>query len=42
MIGVAVGGFADDSFPMPDQSVWDDKRHDWIRFPDGVARRPGA
>ncbi len=42
MIGVAVGAFADDSFPMPDQSVWDDKRHDWISFPDAMARRPGA
>lgn len=42
MIGVAVGAFADASFPMPDQSVWDDKRHAWIRFPDAMTTRPGA
>jgi hypothetical protein len=42
MIGVAVGAFADPSFPMPDQSVWDGKRHAWVSFPDDMTRRPAA
>jgi hypothetical protein len=39
MIGVAVGAFADPSFPMPDQSVSDEMRHDWIAFPESMATR---
>jgi len=32
MIAVAVGCFADPSFPAPTQSVWDDQRHPWVTF----------
>lgn len=40
MIGVAVGAFADPDYPMPEQSVWHDKRHAWINFPDTMLTRP--
>jgi hypothetical protein len=39
LIGVAVGAFADPSYPMPDQSVCDEKRHSWIAFPASMAKR---
>jgi hypothetical protein len=42
LIGVAVGAFADPSYPAPDQSVWDAKRHFWVTFPAAVATRAGA
>ena len=31
-IAVAVGSFADPSFPAPTQSVWDEWRHTWVTF----------
>jgi hypothetical protein len=31
-IAVAVGSFADPSFPAPTQSVWDERRHPWVTF----------
>ncbi len=34
LIGVAVGAFADPSFPAPTQSVWNERRHPWVRFPE--------
>ena len=39
MIGVAVGAFADPSFPMPNQSVSDARRYSWVQFPEGMKRR---
>ncbi|MGA2410601.1 MAG: GFA family protein [Candidatus Binataceae bacterium] len=42
MIGVAVGAFADPLFPVPHQSVWDNKRHSWITFPDEIQTRPSG
>ena len=35
-VGVAVGAFADPSFPEPQVSVYDCRRHPWVRLPDGV------
>jgi hypothetical protein len=29
-IAVAVGSFADPSFPAPTQSVWNERRHPWV------------
>ena len=29
---VAVGSFADPSFPAPTQSVWNERRHTWVTF----------
>ena len=35
-VGVAVGAFGDAAFPMPQVSVYDCRRHPWVRLPDGV------
>jgi len=35
-VSVAVGGFGDPDFPPPTVSVYDCRRHDWVRLPDGV------
>ena len=35
-VSVAVGGFADPSFPPPRISVYDSRRHPWVRLPDGI------
>lgn len=32
LVGVAVGAFADPSFPAPTQAVWDERRHHWVRI----------
>lgn len=32
-IAVAVGAFADPSFPAPTQSVWNERRHPWVTVP---------
>ena len=29
-MGIAVGAFADPSFPSPVRSVWEQSRHDWV------------
>jgi hypothetical protein len=31
-IAVAIGAFADPSFPPPTQSVWNERRHPWVTF----------
>jgi hypothetical protein len=35
-VGVAVGAFADPDFPPPRVSVYDSRRHPWVRLPPGV------
>ena len=35
-VSVAVGGFGDPAFPPPDVSVYDSRRHSWVRLPEGV------
>jgi hypothetical protein len=35
-VSVAVGAFADPSFPLPQDSVYDCRRHAWVRLPDGI------
>lgn len=35
-VSVAVGGFADPDFPPPRDSVYDSRRHGWVKLPDGV------
>ena len=32
-IGIAVGAFADPSFPAPERSVWERSMHPWARIP---------
>jgi hypothetical protein len=35
-VSVAVGAFADPSFPPPRTSVYDSRRHAWVTLPPGV------
>jgi hypothetical protein len=35
-VSVAVGAFADPSFPPPRASVYDCRRHPWVQLPAGV------
>jgi hypothetical protein len=35
-VSVAVGAFADPSFPAPQDSVYDCRRHGWVKLPDDV------
>ena len=37
-IAVAVGAFADPSFPKPARAVWTQSRHPWVTLPEGVAQ----
>jgi len=36
-VAVAVGAFADPSFPAPEDAVYDCRRHAWVRLPPGIA-----
>lgn len=35
-VGIAVGAFADPDFPPPQVSVYDSRRHPWVRLPPGT------
>ncbi len=35
-VSIAVGAFADPSFPAPEDSVYDCRRHPWVQLPPGV------
>jgi len=35
-VSVAVGAFADPDFPAPEVSVYDSRRHPWVRLPRGT------
>ncbi len=35
-VAVPVGAFADPSFPPPEFSVWETRRHPWVQLPDGI------
>src|SRR5262245_62605902 len=37
LIAVAVGAFADPGFPAPRVSVYEGRRHPWVRLPDTIA-----
>ena len=39
-VSVAVGGFADPQFPPPTVSVYEARRHPWVRLPPGTATWP--
>lgn len=41
LIGVAVGGFNDPTFPPPVRAVWTSAKHDWVEFPAYVDQIPG-
>jgi hypothetical protein len=36
-VGVAVGAFADPTFPPPTVSVYDGRRHPWVQLPPDIA-----
>jgi hypothetical protein len=36
MIVVAIGAFADPSFPTPRISVYESRKHHWVTLPDGM------
>jgi hypothetical protein len=40
LIGVAVGAFADPSFPQPEQSVWTNDKHAWLSLPGDIRTFP--
>jgi hypothetical protein len=35
-VGVAVGAFAEPTFPAPRYSIYDCRRHSWVRLPPGT------
>jgi hypothetical protein len=35
-VAVAIGAFADPSFPQPTVSVYGERRHPWLSLPDGI------
>lgn len=37
-VSVAVGAFADPTFPPPEDSVYEHRRHAWVRLPVGITR----
>ena len=37
-IGIAVGAFADPSFPRPSRAVWTQSKHHWVALPDDIAQ----
>ena len=38
LVVVAVGSFADPTFPPPTESGYDSRRHPWVQLPDSVRR----
>jgi hypothetical protein len=40
-IAVAIGAFADPSFPQPNVSVYGSRRYPWLSLPDGVENEHG-
>ena len=38
VVAVAVGAFADPTFPQPTVSVYEARRHHWVSVPDGIDR----
>jgi len=37
-IAVAIGAFADPTFPPPTVSVYGSRRHPWVSLPDSITR----
>jgi hypothetical protein len=35
-VSVAIGAFADTTFPVPQVSVYDSRRHPWVQLPPGT------
>lgn len=41
-VGIAAGCFADPDFPRPTVSIYEKRRHPWIRMPEGTPCFAGA
>jgi hypothetical protein len=41
-VAIAAGAFADPSFPPPQRSVWEVRKHAWVTLPDDVEQDPDA
>lgn len=41
MVSVAVGAFADPSFPKPVRTVWTTSKHQWLSFPEDIVPHSG-
>jgi hypothetical protein len=39
-VAVAVGCFADPTFPLPRVVAWTSEQHAWVRFPEGCESTP--
>ncbi len=39
VVAVALGAFADPSFPAPGFSVWEDRQHPWVTLPSDIEHR---
>lgn len=37
-VSVAVGAFADPTFPPPEDSVYESRRHPWVQLPQDITR----
>ena len=35
LVSIAIGNFADPSFPAPTLAVWEELRHPWVKLPPG-------
>jgi hypothetical protein len=42
VLAVAIGAFADPSFPPPAIAVWEECRHPWVTLPPEVAPKRAA
>ena len=40
MLSVAVGAFADPTFPAPSRTVWCESKHGWLPFPEAIPSYP--
>jgi hypothetical protein len=40
LVAVAIGAFADPSFPEPRVSVWESRRHPWVGLPADIEHHP--
>jgi hypothetical protein len=36
LVSVAIGNFADPSFPAPAMAVWEESRHPWVNLPPDI------
>lgn len=37
-LAIPVGAFADPSFPGPEFSIYEDRKHGWVEMPGGIGR----